>query len=343
MDDTLLESVIKITRARNTKSLLTVLIHTLSDLITFDAMIFMHCSQDNGNLELSVSIPEHAYQNKLVQVSHKLDVIQFKPSESITHCIQNKEVVIEMFNGAEQCFFPVELNNKVIGILAIYGYQPNTNNPVQIGNFLRIYSNFLAVLDDNEHDTLTRLLNRKTFDACIFEFIAKAAPKENELGRDALERRSTHEDQHHWIGVLDIDHFKKINDHFGHNYGDEVLLHFASVMRKSFRRSDMLFRYGGEEFVVVLASTSENNALMVFERFRKNIELFDFPQVGRVTVSIGLTKIGAQEHQSTVVERADQALYFAKEHGRNQVCIYQRLIADGLLKQRIDNCEVELF
>ena len=126
-------------------------------------------------------------------------------------------------------------------------------------------------------------------------------------------------------------------------YGDEVLLLFANLMEKTFRNTDLLFRYGGEEFVVVLSPATESDANMIFERFRKKLELFNFPQIGKITVSIGMVNIHTQEHPATLLEHADQSLYYAKEHGRNQVCSYNELIKSGELKVRQVESDIDIF
>ena len=156
-------------------------------------------------------------------------------------------------------------------------------------------------------------------------------------------RNDRNDDSCHWIGILDIDHFKNINDNFGHMYGDEVLLLFANLMEKTFRNSDLLFRYGGEEFVVVLSPTTESEAFLVFDRFRKKLESFNYPRIGKITISIGIVNINSQEHPTTLLEHADQSLYYAKEHGRNQVCNYNELIKAGKLKVRQIESDIDLF
>ena len=112
-------------------------------------------------------------------------------------------------------------------------------------------------------------------------------------------------------------------------------------MEGSFRFSDPLFRFGGEEFVVLLHSCSSADAHTALDRFRSNIENYDFPGVGRVTVSIGCCLYGANELPTTVIDRADQALYYAKEHGRNQVVDFEAI------KDKLDQpdaaTDVELF
>jgi diguanylate cyclase (GGDEF)-like protein len=186
-------------------------------------------------------------------------------------------------------------------------------------------------------------LNRRTFETRISELISISLARPAPAPENGAERRKQSGPKSHWLAVLDIDHFKKINDTYGHIYGDEVLLLFSGLMKKIFRNTDLLFRYGGEEFVVVLAPADESDAFMVFERFRQRVELFEFPQVGRVTVSMGMTKIRAEDHSTTVVEHADKALYYAKEHGRNQTCNYHQLIKAGILKEQRYEGDIELF
>ena len=145
------------------------------------------------------------------------------------------------------------------------------------------------------------------------------------------------------LAVLDIDHFKRINDRLGHLYGDEVLLLFSRLMRECFRDNDLLFRFGGEEFVVVLHDIARSQAAAVFERFRRKLEGRAFPQVGTVTVSTGFVAIGAQDLPSTIIQQADAALYHAKHTGRNRVCCHEELIAAGDLSTVQFESELTLF
>ena len=145
-----------------------------------------------------------------------------------------------------------------------------------------------------------------------------------------------------WLAVVDIDHFKQVNDRFGHLYGDEVLILLANILRTSFRSHDRVFRFGGEEFVVLLRSTTLATAHRVFNRFRLAVQEYAFPQVGNVTVSLGFVST-TRGSPVEILGQADQALYYAKEHGRNQVCFYDDLIASGQLAAKVANDDVELF
>jgi len=239
-------------------------------------------------------------------------------------------------------------NGMPFGFVSII--RPTALEPEQLEaaqSLISIFHNYVNLLDYSESDTLTGLLNRKTFDEYLFKILASLHPEGDETSQ-ALhlpKRRQPHPDAHdHWLGVMDIDHFKPINDNFGHLIGDEVLLLIANRMRQSFRTLDKLFRFGGEEFVVLLKPTEIDHAFAVFERFREMVAEQSFPQVGQITVSIGFTRIGLGDTASVVLDNADRALYWAKEHGRNQVCSYEQLVADGhLAPQGTLNTEAELF
>jgi diguanylate cyclase (GGDEF)-like protein len=122
--------------------------------------------------------------------------------------------------------------------------------------------------------------------------------------------------------MLDIDHFKKVNDTYGHQSGDEVLQTVSTTIRSTMRNTDFCGRYGGEEFVLVLIQTNLKEAMICIERMRTNIEKCVFPSIGdgfRVTASIGLSEYQMREAVETLIARADRALYRAKEGGRNRV------------------------
>jgi len=198
----------------------------------------------------------------------------------------------------------------------------------------QMYANQIKLLDYSELDTLTRLLNRKTFDETFDRLLTSSNA---DAPDDGFDDRRDHLDDGSpaWLCVIDIDHFKRVNDSFGHLFGDEVLLRMGELMRKTFRGGDRLFRFGGEEFVVILNAADETLASASFNRFRNSVENHEFPQVGTVTCSIGFTAVTTMDAPTDVVGRADEALYFAKEHGRNQVCCYERLVVEGAIAKPV--------
>jgi two-component system cell cycle response regulator len=157
-------------------------------------------------------------------------------------------------------------------------------------------------------DALTGLHNRRYMETHISGLVEETRSRGHPLA----------------VLVLDIDHFKLINDTHGHDAGDEVLREFALRVRKSIRGIDLACRYGGEEFVAVMPETDLAAATAVAERLRGRIasEPFAVQQGAReidVTISIGTAALGENDDAAAVIKRADQALYRAKRTGRNRV------------------------
>ena len=165
-------------------------------------------------------------------------------------------------------------------------------------------------------DPLTRLGNRAALD-------------------NALRRELQLAERHHYelsLLMLDVDYFKKINDQYGHSMGDQVLQEIARTIENVCRESDIGFRYGGEEFVVLLRKTNEMGARIIGERLRREINLLEIEKGThkiQPSVSIGIsTRASVQkEHISDLFERADKALYLAKKSGRNCVKDLQDITA----------------
>lgn len=120
--------------------------------------------------------------------------------------------------------------------------------------------------------------------------------------------------------MLDIDYFKKVNDEFGHNIGDQVLKELTELINKDLRETDYFIRVGGEEFVVFLPNTPLDIAKKIAERIRAKVEKHEFNIAGRITISIGATEYLKGDTRDTFFERADKKLYEAKNSGRNRVC-----------------------
>ncbi|PCJ32326.1 MAG: hypothetical protein COA90_03490 [Gammaproteobacteria bacterium] len=198
-------------------------------------------------------------------------------------------------------------------------------------NILTAYTNLNRMLYLSAVDPLTGLMNRLAFDRLL-------SRQAGDVTKSITKYKST------YFAIVDIDFFKRINDEFGHLYGDEVLILLSRAMSEQFRSRDWLFRYGGEEFVIVLLDVSEVDAFSTLERFREKIATMFFPQVGQVTISIGFSRMAQIEPVSSLIDRADNALYYAKNNGRNKVFYYEHLREQNLLNDRIQEItEVELF
>lgn len=152
-------------------------------------------------------------------------------------------------------------------------------------------------------DRLTGLYNRLKLDEVLNYEIAQTRRYETPLS----------------IIIIDIDHFKSVNDTYGHQTGDMVLKEAAQILRSCSRASDTSGRWGGEEFLIILPNTNLSGALEAAEKIRTAIENHSFSVVGQKTASFGVSEVLANENEDSFIERADQALYRAKTGGRNQV------------------------
>lgn len=152
-------------------------------------------------------------------------------------------------------------------------------------------------------DKLTGLYNRRRFEEVL----------ENELSRS---RRFNHPFS---LMIIDIDHFKEVNDSFGHDVGDRVLIEISKLIKENIRSTDVLVRWGGEEFVIICLETNLSSIKSIADNIRKKIESYTFKDIGNKTVSIGLTVYENDDTQASILKRADNALYKAKNDGRNRV------------------------
>jgi diguanylate cyclase (GGDEF)-like protein len=278
-------------------------------------------SQSGGRPELGESSSSMKLLNVLSPLQEPLMLGALEGAQEAVKSALAVEIVLA--NGVNRLIQPVKgtLGVQLLIVLEGYNYKSEAKN--LIGNLATIFGNLNLLLMQSERDALTGLLNRQAFARTMAQV---------HLDLENIYRRQQDHGEGSFFAMLDLDFFKSINDTYGHLHGDEVLLSFARLMESTFRHSDYLFRYGGEEFVVILTNVSSEDAKAVLERFREKVQANLFPQVGEVTVSIGMTEIDANLAISSIIEQADRALYYVKEHGRNQLAAYEDLIKKGSLK-----------
>lgn len=177
----------------------------------------------------------------------------------------------------------------------------NKNDVIKKINFMYTQTRQLSITDG-----LTNLYNRRHFEMTF----------EREFNRSRRYKSDL------CLAVIDIDLFKTFNDTYGHSCGDYVLKELAYLLVQNFRQTDMIFRYGGEEFVILLTETPLENAVIPLERLRKAVEENRFRYKGqdlKVTISGGISSNKDIENSWDIFDKADKALYNAKENGRNQI------------------------
>ncbi|OGP88455.1 MAG: hypothetical protein A2156_03235 [Deltaproteobacteria bacterium RBG_16_48_10] len=216
---------------------------------------------------------------------------------------------------------PLAIEGEIFGCISLNSEQSNAFDAQDLQFFsvigsqmaatLKHFQRFSSIKTMATYDTLTNLYNRRYFEERLSLEAQKAF-----YGRASLS-----------LVMIDIDHFKKVNDTFGHTEGDKVLREISSLLRTSVRKKDTVARYGGEEFILILPEAGLEESSMIADRIRRLVENTCF-EVGHtrvnLTISLGISNFPNHQAKSKedLVKMADQALYEAKWGGRNRVCIY---------------------
>jgi len=218
-------------------------------------------------------------------------------------------------------YLPLLVRGQAIGSLIIASRKPNAYTPGQIHLLERLASQIAMPVENSRLyaraeqrarvDELTNLFNRRHFDECI---------------KQEIERHSRYEDTFYLI-FLDLDFFKAYNDTQGHTAGDKILELIGKLINKTIRNTDLAFRYGGDEFAIILPQSATNDALVVAERVRGRIASEMSKRDIRISASLGLASWPSDGVATNeLINAADRALYYAKETGGNRTCIASKML-----------------
>jgi diguanylate cyclase (GGDEF)-like protein len=225
----------------------------------------------------------------------------------------------------DHCIFHLR-SKQLLRIYLICDGRVSSRQHVLIKSLLAVYANMLVQMQFSLTDGLTGLLNRQGYEEKLTAFyLRNRSQRLKRRANDGVDLENC------CLAFIDIDYFKEINDCHGHLYGDEVLVAIAQLMQQFFREEDMLFRYGGDEFVVALMNVDFTSSHKVLERFRKAVSKISLAQIRNISVSIGYTQLKLTIPYQDVARQADAALYYSKEQGRNRVSCYETLVRNGLI------------
>lgn len=243
--------------------------------------------------------------------------------------VENDELILNAEEFKEVLIVPFTSHGSIIGGVCFYNtekcnYIKSKFYKTMISELLLLFK-MRYLYSETEYlsvtDGLTGLYNRRHFEDNIeLEFLrTKRYPSEISLA------------------MIDIDHFKQVNDSFGHQFGDYVLKEISNIISASFRKTDMIYRYGGEELAIILTGTANENAVISLERVRSKIANHNFSSNGletSISISIGVSSgADAIQTQGELIELADKALYKAKHTGRNKVVAYINEESDKILQK----------
>ena len=229
---------------------------------------------------------------------HSVTTVHGHPRTFIFHCVAGRDDILMLGHEDSE-----EL--EILGQALVEANQELTNVTRELSARNRDLARAnKKILDLTRKDPLTNLANRRHFAERAEELLSLA--KRNDEPVSLL--------------MTDIDHFKRVNDQFGHDAGDRVLKGYADLMQANTRQEDLVARFGGEEFLILLPFTDTGHALELAERIRTRLEQSDFLENGyTVTASFGLAEYGSAENIEATIKRADTALYEAKNTGRNKI------------------------
>jgi len=280
----------------------------------------------NKSFEASTAVNLHHYDissalqtslefNELIAIfSNKIHTML--PHTSVEY--SNEEFDLEFKRGVvsrHSCNYALKVEEQQLGELKLTRSQRFSKNELKMLESmlccliypLRNATLFHQALKMAYTDPLTRTNNRAAFNDMVLREIKRASRNQHPLS----------------LIFVDIDHFKSINDLNGHACGDLALASVAGWIKDSVRGTDVVFRFGGEEFVVLLAETALNDAAVIAERIRADIESHTLAygmEVLNITASLGVSCLRENDGIDSFIERADKAMYRAKRDGRNQVC-----------------------
>ncbi len=259
----------------------------------------------NASLESFEKINEHI-QKVIAQASISINDT-YKKAEITNNSFQKKTLVLE--NISEATDIKIVLQEIIQETQSLAATSQAMKNKLDEANkemeLLRL--ELTQVRQMAVTDGLTGLLNRRAFDMTLAEIIEQSEPDKT------------------YLSLLDIDHFKRVNDDYGHTVGDNVIKYVAALMKKHSEDHHYVARYGGEELAIIMPNTSEDKAIEISENIRSSMESSRLKRkdnnqpLHKITLSIGIAQLRAGDDSESLVVRADSALYQAKETGRNKV------------------------
>jgi diguanylate cyclase len=259
----------------------------------------------NASLESFEKINEHI-QKVIAQASISVSDT-YKKAEITNDSFQKKTLVLENISEATDIKIVLqeiiqETQSLAATSQAMQNKLDEANNEMELLRLELTQVRQMAVTDG-----LTGLLNRRAFDMTLAEIVEQSEPDNT------------------YLSILDIDHFKRVNDDYGHTVGDNVIKYVAALMKKHSEDHHYVARYGGEELAIIMPNTSEDKAIEISENIRSSMESSRLKRkdnnqpLHKITLSIGIAQLRAGDDSESLVVRADSALYQAKETGRNKV------------------------
>jgi diguanylate cyclase (GGDEF)-like protein len=292
--------------------------YTKLEIANFDAMQVQTASLE-GEIDALISKNmEDFNETNMKDLSRFYELTQLdikwrelKSRVSIYQSAPTKDTLFAVIGKSEECWGIADANvirqQYIIGKTTSYSKYFTVTfgiNLLIIILILVLYKQLIhnSLRQSAVNDALTSIFNKGYFDEYLTYEIARALRKQQTLS----------------LIMFDIDHFKHVNDTYGHRRGDTTLKTLTEVVQKCKRNADVLARVGGEEFILLLPDTGSEDAFLLATRIRKAVEDYPFEEIGSLTISLGITDFVVSDDKDKILTRVDAALYKAKENGRNR-------------------------
>lgn len=355
---TLIEHILKLTDHRDRDLLELTLAKALIDLLPIQRIVIARVMSEEGDKRwLEVARLDAKGGGKVVDPMRvDFSVLpRMDDAPDRLKCLLRREVVEIAWAGPEGpriYMLPLfsDTRKDDAGVIEIHSDATLSEKDIlTVGQLRRIYRNMYALLEYSDRDALSGLLNRKSLDDAFYSAVLEELDGVTDEPKTAGSPNGGDQERRHrvpanyWLGSAIVDNFGLINEKHGHLIAEEVLLLVARVMNNTFRTYDCIYRFGGEHFGVLMHCPDEALVLAAFERFRVNVEKFNFPQVGHVTVSCGFTPVLADDSPSTALEKTERAVDFAQRSGCNRVCSHIGLVRRGFFGEVPKVGAVDIF
>jgi diguanylate cyclase (GGDEF)-like protein len=350
---TYIEHIVRLTDHRDRDLLELTLSKALLDLLHLSRLVIARVMREEGESRwLEVARLDAKGGGRVIDPL-RVDfssLVKLEDAAERLRCLQLRDQVEVAWAGPEGpriTLLPLfsQLREDDQGVLELHSAGPlSEENLRMVDSLRRIYRNMYSLLEYSDRDAMTGLLNRKSLDDAFYSAVledleeAVSPPVADVLpGQERRHRVPLN----YWLGSAKIDNFGLIAEHHGHAVAEEVLSRVARILTNTFRTYDRLYRFSGDHFGVLLHCPDEALVLGAFERFRVNIEKYNFSRVGRVTVSCGFITVLADDSPASSIEKTEKAVDFARRSGGNKACSYLGLARRGFFGTPMSEAEAE--
>lgn len=355
---TLIEHTLRLTDHRDRDLLELTLSKALIDLLTIQRVVVATVISKDGNRHWLEQARLDARGGGKVADKLRLDVSKlplWEDASDRAKCLESRNTLELAWagpNGPRITYFPLFLDSRFDdqGVIEIHSAAPlDADDCLVVEQLRHIYRNMYSLLAYSDRDALTGLLNRKSLDDAFYSAVLEELDgvSGQRLGVYAApgagDERRHRVPANYWLGMVVVDQFDLLSDRHGHLLAEEVLLLVARILNNTFRTYDQIYRFDREHFGVLMHCPDESVVFSVFDRFRANVDKFNFPQVGHVTVSCGFTSVMADDTPDTALGKTERAVDFAQRSGRNQVVSYLAMVRKGGFEESPRLGAVDLF